>query len=381
MSVSPRYLSDATVPAEDFPTGDTWPFALANKLRCGKTVVRALIAGLRGSAPREAGACMLIDADGIHGTIGGGHLEWQAMQTARAMLNPPSPPAQLRKIILGIELGQCCGGVVELWLERWTPADLPLLDEAITLLDRYPPIRLESQLSKGELNRSIESVGWAKTEVRAHAEHGGVETRGHAALSPPYRPTWVRDRDGITLRERLDNDAAPLWLFGAGHVGQALLPILRTLPFRLHWIDPRPGQFPAAVPRVHIHNSADALAAVRAAPAGTRYVVMTHDHALDYALVRAILERGDFAYAGLIGSDSKAARFRSRLRRDGIDDTDIERLACPIGVPGIASKLPAAIAVSVAAQLLQSLGERQTSTQPATGCEARDCTSCHRNES
>jgi xanthine dehydrogenase accessory factor len=92
---------------------------------------------------------------------------------------------------------------------------------------------------------------------------------------------------------------------------------------------------------------------VAAAPAGTRYVVLTHDHALDYELCRVILSRADAAWLGLIGSASKSARFRSRLLRDGLDREALAGLTCPIGVPNIPSKLPGAIAIAIAAQLLQ----------------------------
>jgi xanthine dehydrogenase accessory factor len=122
--------------------------------------------------------------------------------------------------------------------------------------------------------------------------------------------------------------------------------------------------------------------AARTAPPNTRHLVMTHDHALDYALCREILARDEFAWLGLIGSDSKGARFRSRLRRDGLAPEQIDKLVCPIGVEGIASKSPAAIAIAVAAQLLQQLGPHaathaRSSSTDAGDCSARDCGSCH----
>src|SRR5579862_8859736 len=92
---------------------------------------------------------------------------------------------------------------------------------------------------------------------------------------------------------------------------------------------------------------------------------MTHSHPLDYALCQEILRRGDFAWLGLIGSDSKAARFRSRLAREGMSAEAIARLVCPIGIGGIESKWPAAIAVGVAAQVMQRISaEAAASEQP-----------------
>jgi xanthine dehydrogenase accessory factor len=148
-----------------------------------------------------------------------------------------------------------------------------------------------------------------------------------------------------------------LWLYGAGHVGQALIRVLAELPFEVTWIDSRPELLPAGLPdNVHPLCADAPLTTVPLAPAATRFLVMTHDHALDYGLCRAILERGDLAWLGLIGSKSKGARFRSRLARDGLTPEAIRRLICPIGVEGVESKWPAAIAVGVAAQLLRTPG-------------------------
>jgi xanthine dehydrogenase accessory protein XdhC len=171
------------------------------------------------------------------------------------------------------------------------------------------------------------------------------------------RPRVLRATSGeLTLLERLDDALPALWLYGAGHVGQALTRILTDLPLRLTWIDSRAELFPASVASgVRLRCDADSLATVAEAPAEAHFLVMTHSHALDYELVRAILRRNDFASLGLIGSQSKAARFRSRLSRDGIARDRIARLVCPIGVPGIESKWPAAIAVGVAAQVMQNI--------------------------
>jgi xanthine dehydrogenase accessory factor len=176
-----------------------------------------------------------------------------------------------------------------------------------------------------------------------------------------------------------------LWLYGAGHVGQALVRILADLPLRITWVDSRAELLPVDLPgNVHPRLAQQPLHTVSDAPPGSRFLVMTHDHALDYDLCRAILERGDCAWAGLIGSDSKAARFRSRLARDQLDAQTIARLVCPIGVPGIDSKAPAAVAISVAAQLLQHLGSpvathgvHEHSAAPAAGdCSSEKCASC-----
>jgi xanthine dehydrogenase accessory factor len=159
---------------------------------------------------------------------------------------------------------------------------------------------------------------------------------------------------------------------------------LMELPLRLTWVDSRAEQFPAQrSAAVEIWHSPDPVASVAAAPRGTRFLVMTHSHPLDYALCRAILERNDFAWAGLIGSMSKAARFRSRLARDGVGAQAIARLVCPIGIEGITSKWPAAIAVGVAAQVMQEIsagvnaGRQGRAAAPTENdCPRIACASC-----
>jgi xanthine dehydrogenase accessory factor len=184
----------------------------------------------------------------------------------------------------------------------------------------------------------------------------------------------------ITLLEELYSPRAPLWIYGAGHVGQALVRLLMNLDlYEIRWIDSRSALLPAALPQsVTAQASPVPAATVAGAPPQCRFVVLTHDHALDYALCRAVLERGDAAWLGLIGSQSKAARFRSRLSRDGIERRQLASLACPIGLGG-RSKRPDAIAISIAAQLLQLQPDTTRTADAhapaATGCAA-DCAGC-----
>jgi xanthine dehydrogenase accessory factor len=141
-------------------------------------------------------------------------------------------------------------------------------------------------------------------------------------------------------------------LFGAGHVGQAVAYALTPLPFDLHWYDPRSEKING-----DIHHLSKAETCVEAAAYNALFLVSTHDHDLDYQLVRAILTREHVPYCGMIGSDTKKARFLSRLRKEGFTAQQLSRLTCPIGISGIKGKEPEIIAASVAAQLLQTIGE------------------------
>ena len=151
-----------------------------------------------------------------------------------------------------------------------------------------------------------------------------------------------------------DEERIDLYLFGAGHVGQAVVRALRDLPFRIHWIDTRDDILPPDPPPGVTTICTDTPEAeIAAAVADSYFLVMTHDHGLDQRLCEQILLRDDFAYFGLIGSVSKRRNFETRLRRRGIDARKIARMTCPIGIGGINSKQPAQIAISVAAEILQ----------------------------
>jgi xanthine dehydrogenase accessory factor len=334
-------------------------------------VVRIVVAEVRGSAPREPGAFMLVTREGVEGTIGGGRLEWESIAAARELLAGGAVAARLDEVVLGADLGQCCGGVVKVWLERLTTDDVGFLRVVADARG------LSSTVADGVVERRVLRLAAA---AAAHKERERNETGGEGA--PGVREehegdqrAWIeRGPDGReSFVERLDDPFPQVWLFGAGHVGQALARILVDLPVRLTWVDSRAELFPA-LEGVRIRKDVSPMAALADAPEGAYFLVMTHSHPLDYELCKTILQRGDFAWLGLIGSDSKAARFRSRLRREGLV---IERLTCPIGIEGIESKWPAAIAVSVAAQIMQLLAvKEEEKTMAAVECREKNCESC-----
>ncbi len=241
------------------------------------------IVAARGSVPRAAGTRMLVAADEVLGTIGGGHLEWRAIADARRLIEAGGD-ALSQHIALGPTLGQCCGGALEL---------------------RIAPL---------------------------------------AGAGPERWPTPV--------------PRFHLQLYGAGHVGRAIVALLAELPCRVQWIDERESEFPATPLPRHIERVCvePVQAEVAAAPPGAFFLVLTHSHDLDLALTQAILARGDIGFFGLIGSKTKRARFEHRLRERGFAAGAIERMVCPIGVAGVAGKEPMVIAVAVVAQLLQRAG-------------------------
>ena len=323
------------------PLSGHWLDAACARLAAHAAVVRVTVVALRGSAPREPGASMLVDTSGTVGTIGGGRLEWHATGAARELLHAASAaPVRIDDVILGPDLGQCCGGRVELWLERLTRAQLPRL--------RRLARQWHARGAGGGIAIATEVAGGVVCHrlLRSECAAPGVQLR--------------RREDRMTLIESANPRRPGLWIFGAGHVGQALVRLLAELAlFEITWIDARAELLPGDLAdSVTARACAAPVELIATAPAGTHYVVLTHDHGLDYELCRSILLRGDAAWLGLIGSSSKAARFRSRLLRSGVAAAQLAGLTCPIGIARIASKLPAAIAIAVAAQLLQQLEDR-----------------------
>jgi xanthine dehydrogenase accessory factor len=353
----------------------SWLPTVIERLSQVPAVVRIVVAQVQGSTPREPGAYMLVDAAAVTGTIGGGRLEWEALDAAREMLRQGTRAARLMNRVLGIDLGQCCGGVVAVWLECFARENLPQLQA------------LEGRLAAGSvvLSTTVSAAGVRQTL----SGDGELAPTAATLLALPRHqstPQVVRTREGqLSFFERLDEHYPAVWLYGAGHVGQALAGMLVQLPLRLLWQDSRTGQFPpGACACSRVLSEPDLVGSVQEAAAGTYFLVMTHDHGLDYDLCRAVLRREDSAWLGLIGSQSKGARFRARLRRDGFRAQAIERLVCPIGITGVKSKWPAAIAVAIAAQLMQILTQPApgtlTSTAAPSGpvapCAAGDCENC-----
>jgi len=308
---------------------------------------------------------MLVDARGTQGTIGGGRLEWQATAAARTLLGE-RPSVRIMDLVLGPDLGQCCGGRVELWLQRLTRADLGWLRET----------RHRVRAGRADPSRGL---SLATRATLADGESG--RTVSHRVLCTlPSAPRLRLERSGaadVTLVETLSGHRPSLWIFGAGHVGQALVKLLSQLStFDITWIDPRAELLPPGLPEGTTLVCAAPVERVAAAPAGSHHVVLTHDHGLDYELCRAILARADLPWLGLIGSASKAARFRSRLLRAGVDSASLARLHCPIGVEGVSSKLPLGVAIAIAAQLLQlhPAGHAGAAARPPDhGGDPRDC--------
>ena len=306
-----------------------WLIAL---LQQQSPAILVTVARAEGSVPREAGARMLVTTNSLADTIGGGHLEFVATAVAREMLAQPaqqlSAQRRLQRLPLGPTLGQCCGGVAFLAFERVDAGGHA----------HFAAIR-DSLANNQPCLRRLPLDGLAPPSLTASAE----ETR-----------LWQDEHGARWLADACRPPAARLYLFGAGHVGAAIVRAMSALPCRITWVDERCDLFPASLPpnvTVDVTDTPEAL--VAAAPDDASYLVMTHSHALDQALAEAILKRGRVGWFGLIGSATKRVQFERRLQQRGIPAARLADMVCPIGIQGIAGKEPAVIAIAVAAQLLQ----------------------------
>jgi xanthine dehydrogenase accessory factor len=303
-----------------------WLRAALAAIAGGEPVALVTVVEAKGSTPREAGAKMLVRHNDIVGSVGGGQLELLAVDAARSMMADSSARLALVQHSLGPDLGQCCGGAVRLLLEPLSARDRDWLDAWKVHADTVRAATL------------VTEADGMKSWIADAGDH-----------------TRVEDRTGRAWRvlEPVRHAGRPLWLYGAGHVGRALVTVLSELDFDVTWLDSRHGGFPPVVPANVQAIAAPQLAATAdQAPPGCLFLVMTHSHQLDLDICDRILRRGDFAFLGLIGSDTKKARFLSGLRALGHGPAALERLICPIGLAQIPGKKPMEIAVSVAAQLL-----------------------------
>lgn len=251
---------------------------------------------VRGSSPRGTGTVMYVRQDRLWGTIGGGQLEHMAIEAAREMLRA-GQSAQHLDVPLGPEIGQCCGGRVEIAITRMEMAEK---EQALALLQ--------------------------------------AEEAGHPAV----------------------------YVMGAGHVGRALADLLQHLPVRAILVDQRQDELAQSEANVEKRLSALPEAEVKAAPAGSAFIVLTHDHGLDFLLASEALQRGDAAYVGLIGSATKRAKFASWAKKH-CNGLSVAPLICPIGAGGSRDKRPAVIAALVAAEVITALTSETAAVSPDRG--------------
>ena len=382
------------------------------------------LASARGSTPRAAGAKMLVlDDTGPHSvidTVGGGHMEMRAIEEAQAMLAQQKQHSEtlaprLHRYALGPSLGQCCGGSVQL---IWEVVDAQLQQVfqhirtrlraradswRLVALPLPLPLPLPSsllsipatQIKEGQSGAELLSGSEVEVEVEVEVDEEDKDEQNYDASGEPVpfplhgtqhvqdavgrnllslggsgivAPNFshghgchvIRTNEAIWLVEPTTPLQAHLYLFGAGHVGRAVVMALASLPCHVTWIDERAEMFPQTAPknaRVEITDNPFSLLAL--AKPGACFLVMTHSHQLDMQLTEAILRLPHLGWFGLIGSETKRQLFVNRLEQRGLSEAQIEQMVCPVGIAGIKAKQPEVIAASIAAQLLQVWQKRE----------------------
>ncbi len=321
-----------------------WIEELSDLTAAGEAAVIVTIASVRGSAPREPGAKMIVTSSETIGTIGGGQLEHQCTHLAVGMLKANELPS-IHRFPLGSAMGQCCGGVVEVLFEP--------IDAGIPgwLKD------LRSLHGQRQLATLITGIGESsgKFVVAAGGRFGpdGLPAQVEERARELFETRAAAERIDDYFLEPVTVSDFNIAVFGAGHVGAAVVGALSRLDCNIRWIDNRRNVFRHVPPNVRAIETESPALEVAAMPPGSFFLVMTHSHALDFEVCTRILNRDDVAYFGLIGSRTKRRRFEKRFAQAGLSASRVERLVCPIGVDGISGKKPAEIAVSVAAELLQ----------------------------
>lgn len=295
---------------------------LDKSVKAHGSVARIVIGEVKGSVPRDEGASMLVWLSGQSGTIGGGALEFQAVNAARQTLSTPKSWTSSHP--LGPQLGQCCGGFVELVTEIFTYHNMPFVQSSLSV----------RQIGEGRSGQVPLSV----SRLIASARNQGL------VLEPQLIDGW--------MVEPVLSPTSDLWIWGAGHVGRALVETFQNLPdLKITWIDTSQERFPK-----HVSEDVDTLMSatpanlVKYASRDAEHLVLTYSHAIDLELCHALLSH-KFGWAGLIGSKTKWSRFCRRLADLGHHDSQIRKITCPIGRPEF-GKHPHEIAIGVATDYL-----------------------------
>ena len=323
-----------------------WIDELTDLAAAGERAVLVTVAGIRGSAPREIGAKMIVTASETIGTIGGGQLEYQSTRAAVEMLDDQQ--TTLRSFPLGSSMGQCCGGVVEILFEPVVEGMPGWLRDLAALHGQHEPAIIATRISRSNPAKLIVTATEIFGVDREQADTSLVSKARQLLTENP-----VTTRDVQELYDPIVVSDLNIAVFGAGHVGSAVVNALSELDCNIRWIDSRRKMFRKVPANVRAIVASDPALEVAAMPAGSFYLVMTHSHAVDFDICDRILQRRDARYCGLIGSLSKRRRFEKRYRQQGMTQSVIDQLICPIGVDGISGKKPAEIAVAAAAEILK----------------------------
>jgi xanthine dehydrogenase accessory factor len=326
-----------------------WPSILTAIDDLAEAAVLVTVGEVKGSTPRETGASMLVTARDLTGTIGGGRLEYMAVEKARRLLDISCEKTSLRlQVPLGPELAQCCGGHADILISKLTEIDYSIFNR---LIKNNSKTVLLTHWTGDECRRQLLSTN----DTMLYLDKP-LQAAIHRKLADPGAeivPSSSSNDASFSLVQSMSTSEFHVTLFGAGHVGKAVVAALAPLPCSITWIDERADEFPRSIPENVVKRvTSSATAEVSNLPADSYFLVMTHSHQLDLEICETVLKESGENYLGLIGSATKKKKFEKRLAIRGLSDADIARITCPIGLSELGGKRPAEIAVSVAAEIL-----------------------------
>lgn len=352
-----------------------WIDVLRERVARDGRVVLVTVAHTSGSAPRAAGTTMVVAAVDVFGTIGGGHLEFEALRMARnAVTDTSAAGAWIVRFPLAARLGQCCGGVVTIAFKVVQRNDMTWLDAASTCLRTHTPVALVSRIGNDAAPMLVSADNVTGSLGALADDSAAIASARHHLAAGTASAMMLRATTPAGATLMLHVVQPPdfnVLVFGNGHVGRALVQVFGALDVAVRWIDGREHDFPAIVPpNVDVVITDDPVAELDAAPRRAFILILTHSHDLDYALTQAALQRDDWRYIGLIGSRSKRNQFEKRLAARGTPPEALSRIVCPIGVLAgttIRSKEPGAIAVGVVAEILALREAAMAKLSPQAG--------------
>ena len=315
--------------------------AIEEQLKMGKPCLLATIIASTGSTPRSSGAYMVVgEAGRIYGTIGGGSLEYNVILQGQEQI------AQQKNFIYeytltmegSAELGMICGGTCTILYQYLSTDDLPLIQDALGIMESKEQYWLLLPVLEGKLQ----------------ILQGASEIQGNGLI----------EIDGTQYYAERFNFDGKVYIFGGGHLAQEVVPVLSHLSFRCVVLDDReefskPELFTGAeeVLCVDFKDLANAVQITK-----NDYVaVMTRGHLHDADVEHFVLKTPAH-YIGVVGSRRKAKLTRETLRSEGFSDEQLDRIITPIGLE-IGSETPAEIAISIAAQFIQVRAKRLVNMQ------------------
>ena len=349
------------------------PVKTASALNNG--FVLLTIISTKGSTPCSNGDKIVFSgAESVFGSIGGGNLEFKALSFAEELLSLNSNGTYLKKYPLGASLGQCCGGYVNVMFESFIQSDATnswietvsnLLQDnedfiVATIVDSNSEIEFSSKkfvYLDGNLSPNIDDKKITSLITKS--------AKDLLLLSDSPTIVQFENQSGalteVCFEKVLTSEVQPVVIFGAGHISRALMPILINLPIKIYWVDDRAEQFDkyqGDTSQIDIICD-DFVQSIPDLPDSSYCLVITYSHQIDFEICEKMITQNNFSYLGMIGSEIKGKKFRDRFHQKNFSEEVINKFICPIGDKQKFLKSPAAIAVTIAMDLINFIEHKR----------------------